>query len=76
MTDDWTWPSRDRVPVRDDDCFGGKAVVPTDTLGAVAKDDVRARGLRVGARPLAPGEAEARASPPFTIRREADREAP
>jgi len=48
MTDDWAdlerafargggraWPSRDRVPVRDDDCFGGRAVVPTVMLGAI-----------------------------------------
>jgi hypothetical protein len=43
MTDDWTWPSRDRVTVRDDDCLGVKAIVPTDPLGAVAKDEKRQR---------------------------------
>jgi hypothetical protein len=44
------------------DCFGGKAVAPTDALGAVAPDDDRSHRLRIGTRPLVPGEAEALAS--------------
>ncbi len=35
--------SRGEVRVSRDDCFGGKAVVPTDTLGALAMDDSAGR---------------------------------
>jgi hypothetical protein len=36
------WPCRGQVPVSVATAFGGKAVVPADTLVALARDDERA----------------------------------
>jgi BRCT domain type II-containing protein len=41
LCDERAWPSRDQVPVSGDDRLRGKAVVSTDTLATIARDDKR-----------------------------------